>query len=270
MTVRLVSDEKIAETSSKGNQEKWKDGEQWYKLDQFGYEALAEVFTSRLLEMSNIETETPFEFVRYEMAVVNAHGHDRTGCVSKNFLKEDQSIITVNTLLQKFSHISLRKKLNNLPSDKQRIKYLADTVTDRTGLSEFGRYLTLLFEIDSLFVNDDRHLNNIAVIEENGKFSYCPIFDNGAGLLSNMMIYRTDIEPKSLIHSARACPFNMTFNRSLKTARELYGNVLSLPKLSVRDISGMFDDLLPYYPQRDKSLISERVACCILERQKML
>ena len=36
MTVPLVSDQKIAETSSKGNQEKWQDGGIWYKLDQFG------------------------------------------------------------------------------------------------------------------------------------------------------------------------------------------------------------------------------------------
>ena len=42
MTVRLVSNEKIAETSSKGNQEKWFDHGRWYKLDQFGYEALTE------------------------------------------------------------------------------------------------------------------------------------------------------------------------------------------------------------------------------------
>lgn len=39
MTILLVSDEKIAETSSKGNQEKWLDAAAncWYKLDQFGY-----------------------------------------------------------------------------------------------------------------------------------------------------------------------------------------------------------------------------------------
>ena len=55
MTIKLVSDEKIAETSSKGNQEKWLDQGKWYKLDQFGYEALAETFSSMLLEYSNIE-----------------------------------------------------------------------------------------------------------------------------------------------------------------------------------------------------------------------
>lgn len=69
MTVRLVSDEKIAETSSKGNQEKWYDSitGSWYKLDQFGYEALSETLISVLLEKSNIETDTPFTFVRYRM-----------------------------------------------------------------------------------------------------------------------------------------------------------------------------------------------------------
>ena len=55
MTIQLVTDEKIAETSSKGNQEKWYDqaSGRWYKLDQFGYEALAETVISTLLEQSN-------------------------------------------------------------------------------------------------------------------------------------------------------------------------------------------------------------------------
>lgn len=52
MSIKLVTDQRIAETSSKGNQEKWLDPEtnHWYKLDQFGYEALAEAFVSLLLE----------------------------------------------------------------------------------------------------------------------------------------------------------------------------------------------------------------------------
>jgi hypothetical protein len=48
MAIKVVSNEKIAETSSKGNQEKWhdKDNDNWYKLDQFGYEALSETLIS--------------------------------------------------------------------------------------------------------------------------------------------------------------------------------------------------------------------------------
>ena len=66
MTIKLVTDQKVAETSSKGNQEKWLDDGRWYKLDQFGYESLAETFTSLLLARSNLETDTPFRFTRDE------------------------------------------------------------------------------------------------------------------------------------------------------------------------------------------------------------
>ena len=91
MTVRLVTDEKIAETSSKGNQEKWYDHAEnrWYKLDQFGYEALAETVISALLQRSNIESDTPFTFVRYHMESLQVHGRERTGCSSRNFLRPD-------------------------------------------------------------------------------------------------------------------------------------------------------------------------------------
>ena len=88
MTVHLVSNQKIAETSSKGNQEKWLDSGTWYKLDQFGYEALAEVFTSQLLEYGNIEAAFPFTFVRYQMEHLQVHGRERTGCSSRNFLRD--------------------------------------------------------------------------------------------------------------------------------------------------------------------------------------
>ena len=74
MTIEFASGKKIAQTSSKGNQEKWLSNGRWYKLDQFGYEGLAETFVSRLLEQSTIETDTPFRFVRYRMERMHAHG----------------------------------------------------------------------------------------------------------------------------------------------------------------------------------------------------
>ena len=73
MSISLVSDQKIAETSSKGNQEKWYDAgtNSWYKLDQFGYEALAETVISQLLERSNIEHDTPFTFLSYRLSLIH-------------------------------------------------------------------------------------------------------------------------------------------------------------------------------------------------------
>lgn len=272
MAIRLVSNEKIAETSSKGNQEKWLDSEtnRWYKLDQFGYEALAETLTSRLLEKSNIEADTPFTFVRYQMERLSVHGRERNGCVSENFLKPGQSLITLNRLLSSYLGVPLSQKLGRFPSDKKRILYLAQAAAERTGLREFPQYLTLLFEIDALIANDDRHLNNIAVIEENGQFVYCPIFDHGAGLLSNVMLSQMDIEPLALLKPLRARPFQATFMRQVNAARSLTGPQLKLPKLKRAEIQEMLQPMLAYYSPRDKGIISDRVIACVLNQQKKL
>lgn len=139
-----------------------------------------------------------------------------------------------------------------------------------TGLELFPQYLTLLFEVDALFLNDDRHLNNIAVLESGGKYDYCPIFDNGAGLLSNMRTAPMDIEPKALIAAQRARPFGTTFNRQAGAVRALYGKQLYLPKLSREDIFAKLEPMLQYYPQRDRGIITDRVCTTILLRQKQL
>ena len=272
MTIQLVSDEKIAETSSKGNQEKWYDRESglWYKLDQFGYEALAETTVSTLLEQSNIENDTPFTFVRYRMERLQVHGRERTGCSSKNFLRPGQALITINRLLTSYLGMPLREKLVRLPSDKKRIAFLAEATAEFTGLERFPQYLTLVFEVDALFCNDDRHLNNIAVIEQDGKYDYCPIFDNGAGLLSNTQMSQMDIAPPALISALQARPFYTTFTRQMNTARSLYGAQIEMPRLNTEDIRTVLQPILEYYPQRDRGIISERVEMCILTRQKKL
>ncbi len=270
MTVKLVTDEKIAETSSKGNQEKWFDKESniWYKVDQFGYEALSESIISQILELSNIEKETPFTFVRYFPQRLIVHRRERVVCVSKNFLKDGQSIITLAHLLDRELGSPLKNKLAALSSDKKRIAYLADMTSEFAGLKDFGKYLTVLFEIDSLFLNDDRHLNNIAVIEEQGKYTYCPIFDNGAGLLSNVQMSPMDIMPRPLMSALRARPFVTSFTRQMNTARGLYGRQLDLPEIKRRQLRDMLAPLLEFYAPRDRSLIADRVCECILTRQK--
>lgn len=271
MELHFVTDDKIAETSSKGNQEKWYDAEtdRWYKLDQFGYEALSECAVSAILEYSNIETDTPFSFVRYDMEYINAHGRRRTGCSSPNFLSEGQSIITLSHLLNRFLDAPLKEKLGRLSSDKKRIQYLAEQTAEYTGLEHFPEYLTLIFEVDSLFLNDDRHLNNIAVIEKNGRYSYCPIFDNGAALLSNTQLSQMDIMPKALISALKARPFNTTFTRQMKSAEALFDRQLHIPHFSRLQIRQIIAPMLEYYAERDRGIIADRVTECIISRQKV-
>lgn len=269
MTIKLVTDQKVAETSSKGNQEKWLDDGRWYKLDQFGYESLAETFTSLLLARSNLETDTPFRFTRYKMERLKVHGRERIGCSSENFLQPGQSIVTLAHLFKQYLGTSLKTTLERLPSDKKRIAYLAEATTDITGLKAFPQYLTILFEIDSLMLNDDRHLNNIAIIEQKGKFDYCPIFDQGAGLLSNTQVSRMDIAPRALASALRARPFNTTFNRQVKAIQGLYGQQLHIQRFTSNELIEMLQPLLLYYPSRDRGIITERVCETVLSRQKL-
>ena len=204
------------------------------------------------------------------MERLQVHGRERTGCSSKNFLHPGQALITINRLLSSYLGKPLREKLVRLPSDKKRIAYLAEATAELTGLELFPQYLTLLFEVDALFCNDDRHLNNIAVIEQNGKFDYCPIFDNGAGLLSNTQLSPMDILPPALISALQARPFNTTFTRQMNTARSLYGMQLVMPKLTTSDIREILEPVLNYYPQRDRGIMTDRVETCILIRQRKL
>lgn len=269
MTIRFVTDEKVAETSSKGNQEKWRADGRWYKLDQFGYEGLAETVISRLLEHSQIEADTPFRFVRYQMERIHVHGRDRNGCSSADFLLPGESIITLAHLYKRMGR-PLAQMLVRLPSDRQRIAFLAWETAELTGLVRFPQYLTLLFEVDALFLNDDRHLNNIAVLEKDGRFDYCPIFDNGAGLLSNVQTAPMDIEPAALIRSAKARPFNTTFNRQVIHARKLFAPQLVLPKFTEDELRREIKDPLSYYAQRDRDIIADRVCQTIMTRQRAL
>ena len=62
-----------------------------------------------------------------------------------------------------------------------------------------------------------------------GKYDYCPVFDNGAGLLSNTQISQMDIDPKALIAALIARPFNTTFTRQMNSARSLYGRQFVIP-----------------------------------------
>lgn len=268
-TTKMSTTDRISITSSKGNQEKWcNDDGFWYKLDQFGYEALSEAVTSDLLKQSNILQDTPFTFVNYKVAECCVHNAKRTASVSKNFLHEGEHIITISKLLSGFSKNQLLSTLNRISSDKKRLQYIVEQTEEITGLKEFHTYISLLFEIDSYIVNDDRHLNNIAVIEKDGKFGYCPIFDNGAGLLSNMQIYRSDIEPKGLIKSVLASPFRISFNREVNMTHSLYGPVLQMPNYTKSQILDLVLPYCEYYPQKDRPIIAERVVSCILERQK--
>ena len=129
-------------------------------------------------------------------------------------------------------------------------------------MRRFGIYLTLLFEVDMLFGNEDRHLNNIAVLRRGEEFDYCPIFDFGAGLLSDVRDYPMDVDPRALVKQLRAQPLNTTFARQVKAARSVYGAQLQWA-FSAIDVAAALEEPLEFYAERDRGYIADRVRSCI-------
>ena len=75
-----------------------------------------------------------------------------------------------------------------------------------TNLSDFSRYLILLFEADALFLNDDQHLNGIAAHQEYYDYSYCPIFDGEVKPFYNAQLSCVGIDSTALIDAPSQSP----------------------------------------------------------------
>lgn len=217
---RAVRAESIGH-SSKGNQLKWKSGDSWYKADYMGYEGLSEVVVSRLLGKTDVG-----EFVPYTPVMIEYDGRLFHGCKSSNFLQPDEELITVDRLFRQFTGKNLTAELARIRDMKERILYLTENVAEITGLKEFGAYMTAALEIDAVFLNEDRHTNNIAVIyqENTGSYRLCPYFDHGLSLYADITVdFPIDQDLEACKRKIEAKPFSRDFDEQMDAAEELYG-----------------------------------------------
>ena len=220
-----IEQEPILGHTSKGDQPKWPLDGKWYKADHMGYEALAEVVVSQLLKQSNVP-----DFVEYRPVLIQYQGKEIPGCVSKNFRRKDEMLVSFERLHRTYKGRGLAAALGGINKPQGRIRYTIDFIEQTTGLTGVGKYLTLLLELDSFFLNEDRHTNNLAVIrnEKTKEFRLCPIFDNGLALLSDLNDYPLDKDVYDCIRCVRAKPFDLDFNVQVEAAEELYGMQLNL------------------------------------------
>lgn len=240
--------------SSKGNQLKWFQGKLWYKADYLGYEALSEFVVSELLDKTNVQN-----FVKYRLVRIQYHQQEFIGCESENFLKEKESIITLAKLFEKYKELDITKECAHISDIKERIRFVVDHVVAITGLTEFGQYLTQLLEIDAFFLNEDRHLNNVAVIykEEEDSFDYCPVFDNGAALFSDTAIsYPMNLEMEKCLSMIEAKPFSRLFDEQAEAAEELYGTQLQL-WFDSKDVQRLVEQGKEFYAEEIVSRVQE-------------
>ncbi len=232
--------------SSKGNQLKWENNGTWYKADYTGYEGLAEYMISHLLEKSTLSED---EFVRYDLEKIKYGTVIYNGVKSDNFLSEDWQIITLERLFKNFSGESLYRTLYRIPEHEERLKFLVQQVERMTGLQNFGVYMNKLLTIDAFFLNEDRHMHNIAVLMNGkGDYAYCPIFDNGAGLMADTVmdyplsgdvyLLMDKVQPKTICSefdeqldiSESLYKMNLKFHFTKKDVSELLANAEEYPE----------------------------------------
>lgn len=115
-----------------------------------------------------------------------------------------------------------------IPEVEDRLLFLAEQVERMTGLENFGCYLNKLLTIDAIFLNEDRHMHNIAVMMNGkGAFSYCPVFDNGGALLSDTtMDYPLGQDELLLMKEVQAKTVSTNFDEQLDASEHLYGRNL--------------------------------------------
>ena len=247
--------------TSKGDQRKWKIDQWWYKADYMGYEGLAEVLISRLLMKSSLQQP----FVQYEPIQIEYHGKKICGCSSRDFLQEDETLIPLEKLYRQYTGESLVAKISEFSEVTDRIKYLVDEVERITGLEGFGNYLTAMLEIDTFFLNEDRHTNNIAVIynEKTRKYSYSPLFDQGLCLFADTsQDYPLEQSVEKCLEIIEAKPFSRDFDGQLDAAEELYGVQLRFC-FTITEVEQELEQMKAFYPEqvcrRVKQLIGRQI-----------
>lgn len=215
--------------SSKGNQLKWIIDDTWYKADGLGYEGLSEVVSSAFFELSNIkdsfQEQTLDIFVKYEPVVLIWKKNTFFGCKSINFREEGWQLITIEKLYRKLTGLSIAQEMAHISDVKGRIELMVKFVENVTGLTEFGRYISVMLSADAFFLNEDRHTNNIAVMynPDNEEYKLCPFFDYGAGLFSDELgDYPIDMSIEKCMEKIEAKPFNRDFEVQSDAACELY------------------------------------------------
>lgn len=173
-----LSNEHIVQESgtSEGTQIKYKKDGFWYKQDNRGNEGLTEYLVSGLLKYSTLEAS---EYVTYEKGLING----KTGCRSRDFLKKEEELITFYRLYYNEFGKDLSQVIARMDKMEERIEYVVDFVRQNCGL-DTRDYLAKVFTLDMLVLNEDRHLNNLAVIWDGDEFRPAPVFDNGVSLLT--------------------------------------------------------------------------------------
>ena len=260
-----------AEYTSKGNQKKWCQDGYWYKANQFGYEDLAESLCAELLRRAipDMKQKPLADITVYESIEIEADGERYRGCRSVDFSREEWQLMPIERLYRAYNGESAAAALARIADVKTRIAYLVDFVSRVTGLENFGAYMTLMLEMDAFFLNEDRHLNNIAVLwnADTDEYDYCPYFDMGLSLFSDTREeFPLELDYEVCREKIQSKPFARDYDAQLDAAQELYGYYLQFP-WGVTEMRKIAEDFFYLHPEVERK-IAKRVTETLVQQAR--
>lgn len=238
--------------SSKGNQLKWKCENVWYKSDYTGYEGLVEYTVSKLLEKASLN---PGEFISYETEQISYKHSLLRGCKSFDFLEDTWQIITLERLYSTQYGRSFIQDVWKISGIEERLTFLVDQVELLTSIANFGNYICKMLTIDAFFLNEDRHLHNIAVLmNQKGEMKLCPYFDHGAALLADTTLdYPLGADIYTLMKDVKGKTLCEDFDEALDTAENLFGKHIRF-NFSKTDVKNILLEA-EYYTEQEKNRV---------------
>ncbi len=251
--------------TSKGNQLKWFQDGYWYKANQFGYENIAESVITDFLN----KTEVPFAYVQYEQVHISYENQEFEGCRSRDFYEvfpdlQGYELIPLERLYRLHTGQHLARNLNKYSSVEEMIDSTVEFVENVTGLNLFHDYLSYLIQVDTFFLNEDRHTNNIAVLwnPDTDEYAYCPYFDFGASLFSDITKdYPLEKDFYACRKKIQAKPFSADFDEQLDVVEKISDKSFFIP-MSVSEIRKEMERLFEKMDvdERIKHRVTETVA----------
>lgn len=206
-TVYVKKSERIINSySSIGMQIKWKSNNQYVKLNNLGYEDIAEIVSCWVLK--NIKNLKSDWIKYYPCTIVEDDKVLGRGCYSYEYKNEGEEEFTFSKILK-----------SNLQSfainyDDLRMLILDDFHFD------VKDYLDEVLCLDAIVRNGDRHFGNLSLLCGSG-VRCSPIFDNGDSCLSDCITNPLSSDFDKAFNSIMAKPFYSDFNRQLTDNKRL-------------------------------------------------
>lgn len=232
----------------RGMQQKWQDGDVFYKVDSslLNAEGLCETIASAILAKSNIA-----DYCIYTPQLLITNDMQIPGCASHNFLPDDCKLLTALDILRQLNHPLYHKNLQFEPNKIQLMAEFASVINQLPGIFNYEQHLAALFRFDAIIHNVDRNLTNFGLFqnEETKRFRIATVFDNGqsfALLYNNQWNYMPTMDEVFSYGNGR--PFFADLNRQATEMENIAGGVQFYTSFSHKDLDTILEQCSSIYP----------------------